>query len=81
MRVPTPPKIFLDGLTQDEQGFVIRLALEVVYDLGGDKVYSALEKIEFSKMEPEIYTAFWSLLNSEQRSIIRNLQDLAHDLR
>jgi CRISPR/Cas system-associated endoribonuclease Cas2 len=74
-----PPKVVIDHLTPEQRKFVILLALEVVYDLGADKVWSAFEKVEFSHMDEVVYSAFYSLLNSEQRSIITNLSRLSHD--
>ena len=57
---------------------VILLALEVVADLATENVFEAYEKIEFSHMTNEVYQAFWSLLNSRQRAMIKDASQLYH---
>lgn len=81
VRTPHPPKVLLAGLTPEQQKQVILLALEVVYELGAGREWGAMERIEFANMDTESYIGFWSLLNSEQRSTIKQLQQTNHDMK
>ena len=78
MRTPNPPRVYLEGLTPEEQRKVILLALEVVVDLARNEVFTAVERIEFSHMGNEVYEAFWSLLNSRQRALIKDASQQYH---
>ena len=73
-----PPKIILDDLTREQQRQVILLALEVVHDLAREEVFTAYEKIVFAKMENDVYEGFWSLLNSTQRSTLKDVSQAYH---
>ena len=75
MRVPNPPKIMLQGLTEDQQRKVIRLALNVVAELAGGNEWSAFEQIEFANLDLEEKLAFGSLLNSQQAATIVSLRE------
>jgi hypothetical protein len=71
-----PPRVFLDGLTPEQQRVVVLLALEVVHELAREEVYAAYERVEFAHMENEVYEAFWSLLNSQQRAVLKNISQV-----
>lgn len=77
MRTPNPPSVRLDGLADEETRRVIRLALLVVADLAAGKEWAALEKYQYSKMDLEQRMAFWSLLDSHQRSTLKDMAELA----
>ena len=66
----------LDGLSKEQTRQVILLALDVTHFLAKDDVMLAAALIEDANMPIEIYIAFWSLLNSEQRSIIKGVQGM-----
>ena len=74
-RKHNPPRVYLDRLTPEERKMVILLALEVVADLASGNDWAAYEKIEFANMEIEVKVAFWSLLNSKQRSTIVSMRE------
>ena len=78
MRIPNPPKIFLDGLTPEQQQKVVRLALLVVADLAAGQDWSALDEIERAGLDMEEKLAFGSLLNSQQASAIVSLREAAN---
>jgi len=78
MRTPNPPAVVIDHLDSEERKRVVLLALRVVYELGAERDYSAFEMIEYSRMNEDVYGAFWSLLDSAQRARIKNLSRLAH---
>ena len=77
MRQPNPPRVLLEGLNEEQVKRLVRLALLVVAELAKDNVYGAFEMVETQEMEPEEWVAFWSLLDSQQRSIITSLGELA----
>lgn len=78
MRTPNPPKVLLGGLTDDEQRYVIRLALLVVADLAAGREWDAYGRIEVAKFEGhECQVAFWSLLDSAQRTRIKDIRMLS----
>lgn len=75
---PHPPKVLIDGLTSEEQRYVIRLALAVVADLAQGREWDAYGKIEIAKFDGvECKVAFWSLLNSAQRSALKQIAEMA----
>lgn len=75
---PHPPKVLIDGLTSEEQRYIIRLALAVVADLAMGREWDAYGKIEVAKFEAvECKIAFWSLLNSAQRSALKQIAEMA----
>jgi len=78
MRIPNPPKIFLDGLTPEQQQKVVRLALLVVADLAAGRDWSALDEIERAGLDLEESLAFGSLLDSRQASTIVSLREAAN---
>jgi hypothetical protein len=77
-RHPNPPTVWLAGLTEEQQRFVIRLALAVVADLSAGRDWDAYGKIETARMELELKEAFWTLLDSTQRATIRSLAEVSH---
>ena len=79
-RTPIPPKVLLEGLDPEQQRKIIRLALQVVYELGKGNDYAAYEMIDFENIEQDyvLYTALHSLLDSSQRSRIKAQSELAH---
>lgn len=78
MRSPNPPAVVIDHLDPEERKRVVILALRVVYELGADRDYSAFEMIDYASMNEDVYSAFWSLLDSAQRARIRSMSELAH---
>ena len=80
MRPPNPPQVVIEHLTSEQRKQVILLALQVVHELGAERIWAAYERVEFSGIETDeiLYSAFWSLLNSEQRSTIKSLSEAAH---
>lgn len=75
---PHPPKVLLSELSEDEQRYVIRLALLVVADLAAGKEWDAYGRIEAAKFgDAENKIAFWSLLDSRQRSTLKDLTELS----
>ena len=80
MRTPHPPKVLLEGLDPEQQRKIIRLALQVVYELGKGNDYAAYEMIDFENIEQDavLYEALWSLMDSSQRSRIKSQSELAH---
>jgi hypothetical protein len=70
--------VWLNGLTDEQQRFVIRLALAVVADLASGKDWDAYGKIETAGMELELKEAFWTLLDSTQRAAIRSMAEVSH---
>ena len=79
MREPNPPSVRLEGLQDDEIRRVVRLALLVVADLASGKEWAALEKCQYSRMDVELMIAFWSLLDSAQRSHLKEMMRLANE--
>lgn len=77
-RNPAPPKVLLDNLSPHQIKKVVELGLLVVKEMARDNAYGAYEIIDSVPMELEEKLAFWSLLDSEQRSIIKSLDELAH---
>lgn len=78
MRTPNPPKVLLNGLTDEEQRYVIRLALLVVADLAAGKEWDAYGKVEVAKFDAvECKIAFWSLLDSSQRNTLKDIRELS----
>ena len=77
MRIPNPPKIMLQGLTEDQQRKVIKLALSVVVALAEGNEWSALEQVEFAKLDLEESLAFGSLLDSRQAATIVSMREAA----
>lgn len=80
-RLPNPPKVLLNGLTIDEQRKVIRLALEVVYELGKGNEWAAFEIFETAGLDIESRIAFGSLLNSQQGAVMASLGSAAVDVK
>jgi hypothetical protein len=76
-RQPNPPTVWIAGLTDEEQRFIVRLALAVVADLATGKDWDAYGKIESARMTIELKEAFWSLLDSTQRATIRSIAEVA----
>ena len=79
MREPNPPSVRLDGLQDDEIRRVVRLALLVVADLASGKEWAALERYQYSRMDETQHIAFWSLLDSSQRSHLKEMARLADE--
>ena len=79
MREPNPPSVRLDGLQDDEIRRVVRLALLVAADLASGKEWAALEKYQYSRMDETQHIAFWSLLDSSQRSHRKEMARLADE--
>ena len=79
MREPNPPSVRLDGLDDDAVRRIIRLALLVVADLASGKEWAALEKYQYSRMDETQHIAFWSLLDSAQRSHLKEMARLADE--
>jgi hypothetical protein len=77
MREPTPPRVMIENLTPEGRVKVIKLALSVVHDLGAGRDWSAYEQIEFANLDAELKVAFWSLLDSSQRTTIKSLAEAA----
>ncbi len=80
MRTPNPPQVVIEHLDPEERKKVILLALRVVYELGADRDYSAFEMIDYSGISKDeiLYSAFYSLLDSAQRSRITALSRAAY---
>ena len=76
-KLPHPPKVLLDGLNPEQQRKVIRLALQVVYELGKGNDYSAFEMFEFAGLDTEERIAFGSLLDSKQGAVMASLAQVA----
>lgn len=72
-RRPIPPRILIGELHEDEQRKIIRLALLVVADLAAGRDWAAFEQVEFARLSPELEVAFWSLLDSGQRTTLKSL--------
>ena len=72
-----PPRVELAGLDDEQVRKVVRLALLVVVDLALDKPWDAFGKIEAAFLDTDLKIAFWSLLDSSQRSLIKDLAALA----
>ena len=66
----------LQGLTEDQQRKVIRLALNVVTELAKGNDWGAFEQIEFANLDLEEKLAFGSLLNSQQAATIVSLREM-----
>jgi hypothetical protein len=80
MRSPNPPRVYLRGLTEEQQRKVIKVALLVVADLARERDWDAYGHLELAKFDTEETLAFWSLLDSRQRSTIGSLRE-ANDKR
>ena len=74
MHTPHPPRVVLDGLEADEIRDVVRLALLVVADIAAEREWAAFEKVEFLNMRAEKKIAFWSLLDSSQRRLLKDMK-------
>lgn len=77
MRTPHPPAVFLVNLTDEQVRQVVRLALLVVVDIAKGKEWDALSKYQLANMDEDRHFAFWSLLDSTQRSTLKELAQLA----
>ena len=77
MRIPNPPRVMLQGLTEDQQRKVIKLALSVVVALAEGNEWSALEQVEFANLDLEESLAFGSLLDSRQAATIVSMREAA----
>ena len=77
MREPNPPSVRLEGLADDEVRRIVRLALLVVADLAAGREWAAFEKVQYTNMDAEQKIAFWSLLDSSQRSWLKEMLELA----
>lgn len=77
MREPNPPRVTLEELNAEQTQRVVRLGLLVVQELAKENNYGAFEMVEMASMEAEEWTAFWSLLDSSQRTLIKEMGELA----
>ena len=81
MRLPNPPRVYLNELSPEQQRKVILLALEVVHDLALEKDWDAYSKVELSDLTLEERLGFASLLNSRQAAAIASLDTAAHNVK
>ena len=72
-RLPNPPKVMLNGLDEGQKVKVIRLALQMVYELGRGNDYCAFEMFEMAGLSIEERIAVGSMLDSKQGAIIASL--------
>ena len=77
MRSPNPPRVMLNGLDEGQKVKVIRLALQMVYELGKGNDYSAFEMFELAGLSIEERIAVGSCLDSRQGAIIASLGEAA----
>jgi len=73
MRTPNPPLVLLTDLDQDQMRLVVRLALSVVKKLAAGKDWDAYSDYKIAALPLPLHIAFWSLLDSQERSTIQSL--------
>ena len=77
MRTPNPPRVILDGLSNDQMRKVIRIALKVVADLARERPWDAFGHIELADLTLEEKLGLGSLLDSQQAATIVSIRHLA----
>lgn len=75
MRTPNPPHILLAGLDEEQTRKVVRLALKVVEAIAIGREWDAYSAYRLAELPVELHVAFWSLLDSRQRSTIESLAE------
>ena len=76
MRTPIPARVWLQGLPEESVRKVVKLALQVVVDLARQEDWQAYEAYKHAGLDNEEHLAFWSCLDSRQRSILKDIAEV-----